>query len=98
MVFVPDDGTTVRPVGIEFTGSADMGKGGKTRFYKAANLQPQQPVKLTISGIPVAGAARGATSASRSGDSAKVVAGVGVAVIILFGVALLFIKTAPRKA
>ncbi|WP_428938350.1 hypothetical protein [Fontivita pretiosa] len=98
MVFIPDDGTTVTPVGIEFTGSADMGRGGKTRFYKAANLQPQQQVKLTISGISIARAAGGATAASNASRAAKIVAGAGAAVIILFGVALLFIRTAPRKA
>jgi hypothetical protein len=98
MVFIPDDGTTVAADGIELTGSSDMGN-GKTRFYKAVSVPPEKQVKLTISGItdPPAKDASSAPTFGGSTQAAQLFAGAGAVVILLFGVALLFIKGVPKR-
>jgi hypothetical protein len=97
MVFLPDDGTTVKAQGVEAMGSSDMGK-GKMRFYRGAELAAGQEVKIAISGIVEALAAAPASSlASGSTHAAQIVAGAGAAVILLFGIVFVMLK-APRGA
>jgi hypothetical protein len=94
MVFVPDDETTVHAEGLEAMGSADMGQ-GKMRFFKGADLSAGQIVKVAIAGIVDV---QKTVSAAHSGGSAyvaQVVAAGGAVVILLFGVAFIFMK-APR--
>ncbi len=96
MVFVPDDGTSVAAEGLESGGSSDMGT-GKTRFYKASAVPADKQVKLAISGIVATVAKNTSTAASGSTHVAQIVAGLGAVVILLFGIAFLFMK-APKKA
>jgi hypothetical protein len=95
MLFVPDDGTIVKAQGLEPSGTADMGK-GKTRFFKGASLAAGQEVAVAISGIydPRPGSA-GATA--NSTHAAQIVAGIGAAVILVFGVVFVLMK-GPRGA
>jgi len=96
MVFVPDDGTAVKAQGVELAGSNDMGT-GKTRSYRATDVAAGQEVKLAISGItnPVQNTANSGTDTT---TIAQIVAGTGAAVILLIGVAFLFMKSAPKRA
>ena len=107
MVFLPDDGTTVKADGIADGGVADMG-GGKTRFYRAGDVAAGAVVKLNISGITArvtakAGAtgtpaARGATvTAGASAQTAKIVAGAGGLAIFVVGGMLLMLKAPKSK-
>lgn len=96
MLFLPDDGTTVKPTGLEYGGASDMGT-GKRRFFKASSLAAGQTVSALVSGIldaPVAKSNMGAGSA----QAAQIIAGIGAAIILLFAVAFLFIKGTPKKA
>jgi hypothetical protein len=96
MVMMPDDAAAVTPTGLEAGGSVDMGK-GKTRFYKAASVPAGNELKLSISGI-AAPAKKVARAAGSSTQAAQVVAGAGALVIVLFGVAFLFLKGSPKKS
>jgi hypothetical protein len=103
MVFLPDDGSTVKADGIGDGGVADMG-GGKTRFYRAANVAAGTNVKLNLSGITAKVAApeaavrpTAARTAGSSAQTAKLVAGVGGLGIFVVGGMLLMFK-APKSA
>jgi hypothetical protein len=98
MVFLPDDGSKVDAQGIGDVGVADMG-GGKTRFFKAADLPAGADLKLSISGIKATASAYGKTTGGKAGGSAqtaKLVAGVGGLAIFLVGGMLVMFK-APRS-
>jgi hypothetical protein len=108
MVFVPDDGSTVKADGIANSGVTDMG-GGKTRFYRGTELATGAAVKLSISGITARASAtaaatgtspaRGAVAVSSRGGSAqtaKLIAGAGALTIFVVGGMLLMFK-APRS-
>ena len=96
MVMVPDNGISVSAKGVELAGSTDMGT-GKTRFYKGTDVAAGQVITVSLSGIvdPVQASAAGGKTASTS--VAQIIAGIGAAIILLFGVAFLFIKPAPKK-
>ena len=109
MVFIPDDGSTVKAEGIGNSGVADMG-GGKTRFYRATELAAGAAVKLSISGIsarasataaatgtsPARGGAVAVSSRGASAQTAKLIAGAGGLAIFVVGGMLLMFK-APRS-
>jgi hypothetical protein len=95
MVFVPEDGSSVVAQGLEDMGSSDM-KNGKTRFFKAGNVEAGQQVALAISGIkPVAVAAT--ATAVGSAKAAQVLAIGGGLLIFVVGGFFLFIR-APKAA
>jgi hypothetical protein len=96
MVMVPDDGMAVKAQGVELAGSSDMGT-GKTRFYRASDVAAGQVITLALSNIvdPVKASAAGSTSGS-STNAAQIIGGVGAAIILLFGIAFLFMKPAPK--
>ncbi|HVT90762.1 MAG TPA: hypothetical protein VHD56_18050, partial [Tepidisphaeraceae bacterium] len=95
MIFVPDDGTVVKAQGAELAGSTDMGN-GKTRFYKATEVALGQQVTFALSGI-VETTKPAASSGLSSAHLAQIVAGSGAAIILLFGIAFIFIKGTPKK-
>jgi hypothetical protein len=97
MVMLPDDGTTVIGEGLQAGGSTSMGK-GKTRFYKAAGVPAGQQLKLTVSGITAPSAKKVSSVGGGSTQAAQLVAGAGALVIVLFGVAFLFMKGGAKKA
>jgi hypothetical protein len=95
LMFIPDDGTTVRAEGIALSGSTDMGQ-GKTRFYKATDVAADQPITLSISGIPEP--VKTATAWSNDAATAvKIFAGASGFFVLVFGVAFLLVKGSPRK-
>ncbi len=61
MMFVPDDGTTVKVDGLVAGGVANMGN-GKTRFFKGADLKQGAEVKISLSGITAATSQAAATA------------------------------------
>jgi hypothetical protein len=61
MMFVPDDGTTVKVDGLVAGGVANMGN-GKTRFFKGADLRQGAEVKISLSGITAATSQAAATA------------------------------------
>jgi hypothetical protein len=110
MVFVPDDGSTVKADGIGNGGVADMG-GGKTRFYRATDVAAGTTVKLSISGITAratataaatgtpTGAQTAAVNAGSSAQTAKIVAGAGgIAIFVVGGMLLMFKAPKTKKA
>jgi len=110
MVFVPDDGSTVKADGIGDGGVADMG-GGKTRFYRATDVAAGTAVKLSLSGITAratataaatgtpAGAQAAAVNAGSSAQTAKLVAGAGgLAIFVVGGMLLMFKAPKSKKA
>lgn len=96
MLFLPDDGTTVKTEGLEFGGATDMGT-GKRRFYRATGLAAGQVVAAMVSGIVDAPVAK-SVAVTGSTQAAQFIAGIGAAVILLFAVAFLFIRGNPKKA
>lgn len=97
MIMVPDDGTNVTADGLQAGGSVDMGR-GKTRFYKAADVPAGQELKLNISGIAAPAPVKTSSLGGGSTKAAQLVAGAGALVIVLFGIAFLFIKGSAKKA
>jgi hypothetical protein len=110
MVFVPDDGSSVKADGIGNAGVTDMG-GGKTRFFRATDVAAGTPVKLSLSGITAratataaatgarAGAQAATTNAGSSAQTAKLVAGAGgLAIFVVGGMLLMFKAPKAKKA
>jgi hypothetical protein len=108
MVFLPDDGTTVKADGIGNSGVADMG-GGKTRFFRATSVAAGTSVKLNLSGITARAHAATApgtmvpaanvAKASSSAQTAKLVAGVGgLGIFVVGGMLLVFKAPKSKKA
>jgi hypothetical protein len=108
MVFVPDDGSSVKADGIGNAGVTDMG-GGKTRFFRATDVAAGTSVKLSLSGITAratvtaAGTGTGAgvqaptANAGSSAQTAKLIAGVGGLGIFVVGGMLLMFKAPKSK-
>jgi hypothetical protein len=93
-IFLPDDASEVTPQGLDAMGTTTMGEGNSIRMFRAGGVAADQQVGLTISGLTtVVAAAAGAASAS----TAKIVAGIGGLVIILFGGVFLFARSGKPK-
>jgi hypothetical protein len=95
MALVPDDGTKVQLTGLAAGGVADMGK-GKSRYFTASNVPAGKELKISISGISSEPAKQSSSLDTNSKFAAQVVAGVGSVVLVLFGVAFMFIKAARK--
>lgn len=100
LVFIPNDGTKVQAQGLEAGGIAGE-EGSQKRFFQAAAVPAGREIDVEISGIPAENASSGgAASAIASGSiqAARIIAGAGALVIVLFGAALLLMKPRPKKA
>jgi hypothetical protein len=94
MIFYPDDGTTISGTGIQGPQTVDMGN-GKTRYFKADDINVGHEVKLLVGGAPAVKTESSAAPASTvpgATELAKTIAGVGALLIFLLGGALMFMK------
>lgn len=111
MLFVPDDGTTVRTTGLAAIGASPMVEAA-TRAYRAAPMKAGEAVSFSITGLtddllkavtpaepadPDAPVApRAAGMVTGAADMPRMIAGIGAAVILVLGLTAIFLK--PRRS
>jgi hypothetical protein len=90
MVIVPSSLQTASSTGLTPGGSESMGD-TTVRMYTAATLAPGQPGRLVLTGL-------GGQEALAAGTIAKIIAGVGGALVLLVGGFLIFARAPKPKA
>lgn len=94
IAFLADDGTRVTPQGMTDAGAETMGT-MRVRLFQADALAANQVAGLTLAGLTSAGALQAASDAS---GRIKTFAGIGAAVVLLAGIAFVFLRPRPARA
>lgn len=104
MLFVPMDGSTVEATGLQTMGASPMAD-AKARMYRAAPMKAGDAVSFTITGLTAdllkataPAPEQGADAAPVSSNMPQVIAGIGAAVILVPGLAVVFMKPRARQS